>query len=48
MRSVIKAIFVLFVVWLAITCTIGRFTNPYLTETELFYKVPKFFILKFK
>lgn len=46
--NVIWFILVLLLLWMVVTSTIARFKNPKLTETELFLRIPKSFILDFK
>ena len=44
----IYVILVSLLLWTTITTVIVRFKNPKLTETELFLRIPKSFILNFK
>ena len=44
----IYVILVSLLLWTTITTVIVRFKNPELTETELFLRIPKSFILNFE
>lgn len=46
--TIIGIILVLLLLWIGVTSTIAGFKNPKLTQTELFLKIPKSFILDFK
>lgn len=46
--NIIWFILVLLLLWIGVTSTIAAFKNPKLTETELFLRIPKSFILNFK
>ena len=45
--NIVWFILVLLLLWTTITTVIVRFKNPELTETELFLRIPKSFILNF-
>jgi hypothetical protein len=47
-NKILYIIFCIMVIWCVITSIIQRFENSKLTETELFMKIPKSFILDFK
>lgn len=46
--TIIGIILVLLLLWIGVTSIIARFKNPKLTETELFLRIPKSFILNFE
>ena len=46
--TIVWFILVLLLLWIGVTSTIAAFKNPKLTETELFLRIPKSFILNFK
>ena len=46
--NVICFILVLLLLWIVVTSTIAGFRNPKLTETELFLRIPKSFILNYE
>jgi len=45
--TLIIIIFMIAIMWVSLTTLIQRFSNPHLTETELFLNIPKSFILDF-
>ena len=42
--SIFYVVFMLIVVWVAVSSTIQRFKNPKLTETELLLRIPDSFM----
>ena len=46
--TIIGIILVLLLLWMGVTSTIAAFKNPKLTETELFLRIPKSFILDYE
>lgn len=44
----IYVILVFLLLWTTVTTVIARFKNPELTETELFLRIPKSFILDYE
>lgn len=46
--TIIGIILVLLLLWIGVTSIIAGFKNPKLTETELFLRIPKSFVLNFK
>ena len=46
--TIIRIILVLLLLWIGVTSIIARFKNPKLTETELFLRIPKSFILNYE
>ena len=46
--NIIWFILVLLLLWIGVTSTIAAFKNPKLTETELFLRIPKSFILNYE
>lgn len=45
--NLIKIVLLVITFWICTTTTICAFTNPELTETQLFLHIPKSFILNF-
>ena len=46
--TIVWFILVFLLLWTGVTSIIARFKNPKLTETELFLRIPKSFILNFE
>lgn len=46
--NIIWFILVLLLLWTAVTYSIAGFKNPKLTQTELFLRIPKSFVLNFE
>ena len=46
--TIVWFILVLLLLWIGVTSTIAAFKNPKLTETELFLRIPKSFILNYE
>lgn len=46
-KFVINIIIAMIILWTASTTIIQAFKNPSLTQTELFLKIPKSFVLNF-
>lgn len=46
--SVIKYLWYIVLLWIAVTCSINRFKNPQLTETQLLLRIPQACILNFE
>lgn len=46
-KGLLKLLLAIAIMWMVITITICRFKHPELSETELFFSIPKAFILNF-